>query len=256
MIRLVNFTAMTWSGYKGLIGLVIFFCCFIFPFSRLYAQVVVTGKVIDSAAHRPLFPATVLDQHSGEVTYTDSAGAYRMVVLPGDTLSFSFVGFRTAHYRIPGDRIARVLDVRLASRLQDLKGVEVHAHENFLPDSLWKIYTSPAPEKQRNRLLGGSSFGAGGFGLSFHPFTYFSKAEHLKRRLHKLQAAQDREKFSNAQYTPEIVHRLTGLSGDSLQLFLRKYQPTYGFSRYATRLEFWSWIMIQYQSWLNGSSEK
>jgi len=218
----------------------------------LRAQTRVHGQVRDTAG-LPLFPATVLDKTTREITYSDSLGRYQLQAFSGDTLVFSFVGYRARAFRVP-DRYDWSLDVTLSYHPQNLRAVEVRAGELFLPDSLWKIYTSPAPEPARNRLLGGSDFGGGGFGLVFHPFTYFSKAEHQKRRLHKMQLAQDHEKFSDAAYTPEIVHRITGLSGDSLRQFLQIYHPTYGFSRKATQLEYFSWILIQYRSWLSDSA--
>lgn len=214
---------------------------------------ILRGRVSDSATRQPLFPATIVDQTQRQVTYADSAGSYQMTVFAGDTLQFSFIGYQSRRSIIPRGQPVVELNIFLRSRPQGLRGVEVRAREPLLPDSLWKIYTSPAPEPRRNPLVGGSEFGAGGFGLVFHPFTYFSREAHLARRLHKMQASQEREKFAPAAYTPEIVHRVTGLSGDSLRMFLNRYRPTYGFSRDASQLEFWSWIMIQYRSWLADS---
>jgi hypothetical protein len=59
----------------------------------------------------------------------------------------------------------------------------------------------------------------------------------------------EKKAFIYSRYTPALVTRLTGLKGDSLRMFLDRYEPGYQFVRQATNLELWSWIKIRYKSW-------
>ncbi|HEX5555876.1 MAG TPA: carboxypeptidase-like regulatory domain-containing protein [Chitinophagaceae bacterium] len=230
--------------------LILVLCLFFIPFTAK-AQVVITGRVTGAASGAPLYPATVLDKTSGQAVYADTKGYYRIEVQPGDQLQYSYLGFYTLKYSVPL-RLTRVIhDVQLVSKREHLSEVEVHAKTPYQQDSLDRLRTFGDYLKEPvYPLMDKSSHSNGGFGLTFHPFTYFSKDQRRKRRFHKMYGKFEKKAFMDARYTPELVTRLTGLTGDSLQQFLQRFHPTYGFTRHATDLEFWSWIKIQYQSWI------
>jgi hypothetical protein len=218
--------------------------------ASLTAQVVITGTVTDAATGAPLYPATVLDTTSRQATYADSAGRYRIVALGGEVLEFSYLGYYARTYQVPA-RLSRIIhDEKLTSRTHKLQEVRVTALSPYQQDSLDRInafgdYLNQPPPP----LLDKHSHPEGGFGFTFHPFSYFSRSGRRSRRFHKMYGDFERKAYVYSRYTPALVTRLTGLKGDSLRMFLQRYEPDYRFVRQATNLELWSWIKIRYKSW-------
>lgn len=214
------------------------------------AQAVITGRVQDAATGAPLYPATVLDTTSGVAVYADSAGYYRLEVRPGDAIRFSYLGFYSETFQVPVGLTRMIHDVKLISRKQKLQQVEVRAMTPYQQDSLERAQAFGDYMNQPDtRLLDRQPPETGGFGLTLHPFSYFSKGERRKRQFQKSFPQLEREAFIDSRYTPELVTRLTGLRGDSLRQFLYRFRPEYSFTRQASDLEFWSWIKMQYRAW-------
>jgi hypothetical protein len=215
------------------------------------AQVIVTGTVTDASTGIPLYPATILDSSSSEAVQTDSAGHYRITVSGGDVLQYSYLGYYTRKWSIPA-RLTRIIhDEQLTSKAHQLREVQVTALSPYQQDSLERAATFGAYLREPPvPMLDKHAHPQGGFGFTLHPFSYFSKAQRRKRRFRKMYAQSEKNAFIYSRYTPALVTRLTGLKGDSLRMFLQRYQPGYAFVRHATDLQLWSWIRIRYKSWI------
>ncbi len=74
-----------------------------------------------------------------------------------------------------------------------------------------------------------------GFGIVLSPLSYTSKAAKQKRELKKRLLQQDRDDYIDRLFPAEWVERLTGLHGDSLNLFMYGYRPSYDFCRKTDR---------------------
>ena len=209
-----------------------------------------SGKVTDSTTGAPLYPATVYNASTRVASYTDSAGYYQIPVRSGQRLVFSFLGFHPQEYVVP-DRLAWVLhDVQMLPKSQRLQTVDVEALTPYQQDSLARReafgHYLDLPQAPLLDKSDGPSFG---FGLVFHPFSYFSKEERRKRKFHKRYAQNEETRFVDARYRPQLVEKYTGLQGDSLQAFMTARRPSYAYTRYASRLEFLSWIIRQARLW-------
>lgn len=238
------------------------FACLCCTVHMLHGQgILVTGRVTGQGSGYPLYPATITDLRSGAVTYADDSGRYQILTAGGDSLRVSYLGFYSRTFRVPAGLTRLIHDFQLAARTEKLKTLEVQALTPYGRDSLDRISTFSdylsKPEVPAVRMMDHPrdphSGVPAGIGITLHPFSYFSRAEKRKRRFHKMYSEFERKAFVQSRYTPRLVTRLTGLSGDSLRLFLARYEPDYDFSRTATDLEFWSWIKIRYASWVTDS---
>lgn len=230
-----------------------FFCLLFFSF-QLKAQILITGKVTDTVSNYPLYPATVLNKTTGEAVYADSLGDYRIQAHGGDELHYSYLGFYTEKYTVPTGLTRLIHDVHLVSKRQKLTSVEVRAMTDYQQDSMDRIGSfRDYLDKPKTKLAGvmdHNTNDVAGVGVTIHPLTYFSKAERNKRRFDKMFPNFEKDAYIDSRYTPELVTKLTGLTGDSLQSFLFHFRPDYDFTRAASDLEFWSWIKNQYKSWI------
>jgi hypothetical protein len=55
------------------------------------------------------------------------------------------------------------------------------------------------------------------------------------------------QKFIDTRYTPELVTKLTGYTGDTMILFMNTYPMDYSFARAASDLELKMWIRNNYK---------
>jgi hypothetical protein len=236
------------------------------------AQVLITGKVTDDKTNLPLYPATILDKTTGHAVYADSLGNYQITVQNGDELEYRYLGFYPEKYKVPAGLTRIIYDVALISKREKLKTVEVQALTPYQQDSLDRIKTfkhyldqpvTQLMDKNQHSLYekntednGTNTHNLAGFGFTFHPLTFFSKKERRKRRFHKMYEKFEKKAFIDSRYTQKLVHKLTGLQGDSLRLFISHHRPPYDFTRRASDLVFWSWIKRQYKEWLEEASER
>lgn len=210
-----------------------------------HAQVVISGHVTDAKASVPLYPATVLDATTGLATSADSSGYYRIEVNPGDVLLFKYIGFYTEKYEVPQRLEYIIHNVKLLSKRVKLKTLDVTALTPYQQDSLERVetvgYYLSLPVVHLVDF--------NGMGVTMHPLTYFSKAERRKRKFHKRYKSFEKNAFIDSRYKAPLVHRLTGLVKDSLRLFMFHHRPPYAFTRYASKLELWSWIIRNCRKW-------
>lgn len=63
---------------------------------------------------------------------------------------------------------------------------------------------------------------------------------------------KEQEMYVNSVYTPSLVNKVTRLDGDSLQLFMRYYQPDYSFIKSASDYDLYAEIKKQYGAFTKG----
>lgn len=201
-----------------------------------------------------LFPASVHNRTTGEAAMTDLGGNYRIAAHPRDKIVFSYLGYHPDSIVVTASSGEVRRDIYLIRRSEQLPQVEIGALTPYQQDSLERRQLfGTYLEKPKATVFESDKSPKGvntGFGLTLHPFTYFSKEERRKRHFHKMFARYEQEAFINNRYTPALVTQLTGLTGDSLGLFMRTHQPSYYFTRRVSDLEFGSWIKQQYKAWL------
>lgn len=231
---------------------------YVFPAVSM-AQVEISGYVTDSIKRTPLYPATVFDKTLGIAAFTDSSGYFHIVVKGDDELYFSYLGYYTIRYKVPRNLTNIIYNVQMLSKNEKLNEVTVRSLTSYQRDSLDRARTFgnylDKPDintinKEAHSLHDKPNPNYNnGFGIELNPFSLFSKKRKDKRKFGNMYNKMEQQSFIASRYTPDLVHKLTGLKGDSLSWFLYHYQPSYRFARYATDLEFWSWIKMKYKTW-------
>lgn len=220
------------------------------PLTGQCQRVEISGYVKDSLTQAPLYPATIYNKTLLVAAHTDSTGYYIISAHYGDVLTFSYLGYSTEEYKVPFGLSNIMHTVQMTPKSEQLQAVTILGLTPYQADSLDRIKTfKNYLDKPRYGFLSDASVGTG-VGLSLN-LDYFSKESRRKRRFHKMYFKFEQDAFIDSRYTPELVKKLTGLEGDSLTMFLYRYKPAYDFTRYATDLEFWSWIISCYRNWTN-----
>ena len=187
-------------------------------------QVEIRGTVYDQSQLFAMPGVSVLSS-SGVGTMTDSAGHYRVVLPPNDSIYFSYLGRHTA--KIPVKRVARgyPLDMSLAVRVDSLplvvvrpKAYRYDSAENR--DEYRKVF-----EYQPDYVVGGENGGIG-FNLDM---LFNAKKNRQMLALQRRLIEEEQDKYVSYRFNRTLVKRITGLQRPALDTFMRLYRPSYQF---------------------------
>lgn len=116
-------------------------------------RVLFTGIVTDSKTDQALPNCYIIIQKAGRGTLTDAKGYFSMNVYPGDTVTFTYVGYKTQYHVIPRvaeETYSAVIELREdAKLLQEVKVYPYRTEEEF--KQAFIDYRLP-DEKQREAL--------------------------------------------------------------------------------------------------------
>jgi hypothetical protein len=221
--------------------------------SVAYAQiiqhkiVIQKGTIRDAETGEPLYKATVLDLFSQTTTVTDEQGNYSLRVKDNDSLTFSMTGYASISRKVdPGSE----MNIELSHLAIQLPTYTLRSYTPFQLDSI-EMTNRYSKELHQNSVKPGySPANGGGFtGVIGGPIQKLSKSYRQNKRFQQTFWNDMQQKYVDTKYTPTLVHSLTGLTGDTLAMFMNSYPMEYGFARVATDLEIKMWIRTNFKEY-------
>ena len=210
------------------------------------------GKVLRKNTHEVLGAVTVHNISDNHFDQSDMGGNYRLAVRPGDTVIFSYTGYQPDTVRVDALILVDRYEVFLSPDVKQLATIKLGDLNAYQVDSLQRredysmFYDSkPLPMLENHNVYDG------GFGLRFHPFSYFDKKATQRRKLKKRLDQEERDDYINYKFARSFVTRLTGLDGDSLELFMNRYRPSYDFCRKATQQDMLLYVNDRFKEFKN-----
>jgi len=214
-----------------LLLIVLFTCC------SSYGQKI-TGIVIDKTTKQPINGALV--NLGSSKTYTNTSGVFEIInTALNDSLKVVHFAYKT--YTISISKAITTLHIELEPTVISLNIVTVNGDRNFKKDSIENRiayakqfnYKGPTimdaftgnPNKQPGELI------------SINPLLLiaaFTKKSTPEYKFNKILIRDEHEQYVDEKFNKGIVSRITGLSGDTLSVFLTQYRPTYQFVLKAT----------------------
>lgn len=186
----------------------------------------VAGRVLDKTTRDPLPSVTVVNLTGHLSTVTDAGGGFHMPAVLGDKVLFSLVGYKKDTLVI-GMFNANSPEILLSSLDFRLPEVTVFGKKNSYGEDSATRYQEYA------HLLDQSK--ANGFTSPVDAlYDVLSKRRKQVWRFQKIFQQYEQQKYLESRITPQVVTRLTGLTGDSLQVFLDHYHIDYYFARNAS----------------------
>ena len=208
---------------------------FCLAFSSIgFAQQQLTGKTIKRGGTEIIIGVNVINRTLVKGNISDMGGNYKIPARPGDTIIFSSAGYRPDTLIVRSYMFGESWLVDLRPNIAALPSVSVEEESNYQSDSLKRrdeyrwLLDRKHPVKLMNEKRPGDAPG-----FSFSPLGYYSKTEKDKRRLKRRLQQEEEDYYIDYKFPPVRVAQLTRLKGDSLQLFLRLYRPSYAFCRKA-----------------------
>lgn len=203
-------------------------CCF------TTKAAVINGDVTDAGTRLPIPHVTIVNIYTNESITTDSSGKFSIQVEKGQLLELKKLGYKVLRVRIPSGDIppyfklmmqigpVELPDFNLISKGRDYKKDSMEYAE------IYKTYLNFPQLK--------------GYEMIQHPFSALSKRNRQIWAFQKEYTWFEQQKYIDYTFNEKLVQHITGMSGDSAQVYLRVYRPSYEQLRSMNEYTFYSYI--------------
>ena len=202
------------------------------------------GVVTDAATGLPLFAVTVVNVKTQQGTTTDENGFYTLPANTGESIAFTYIGYKTEVRTKPVSVIISTMNVKLQPSTTQLKEFVFHGDKRskYQIDSAERkvIYHTVLSRKPPSPFNSPVSAIA----------ELFSKKARMAYQFQKDFAVDEENRFIDTRYTPALVTKMTGLTGDSMAHFMYAYPMPIMYAREASDLELKMWIRDSYKEWI------
>lgn len=227
---------------SGCIGALFLYLLFFLQHAN--AQVRVSGMVAEADNRTGLPGVTILNKTTRSGVVSNESGRFAIDAMPGDTLEFSILSYYKKSLTVP--TTSMFINVYLTRQIIGLGEVKV-VGKDYKRDSL-------AIRDEYGRYFNYHKPGAVDVlkTLPTNPITALtylvpSKARKRKEHFQEQLVYWEKEKFIDNRYNPELVERMTKLSGDELDTFMLRYRPGYQFLQDATEYDLMLFIKESYR---------
>lgn len=191
---------------------------------------------------------------AGRGTVTNSEGYYEIDVALKDSIWFSYLGKPTMKFPVTAIQSTLQLDISIQITIPTLKEVKIRPR-NYRQDSLQnrqdyaKIFNHQKPKLKTVT----PQYGAGmGFDLNEIINMFRFKRNRSIASFQKRLLQQEEDKYVDYRFSKSLVRRLTLLTGNELDSFMRLYRPSYTFTKFASEYDFQSYIKQAHIRFQNG----
>ncbi len=187
------------------------------------------GEVLDMDGKRPIAGVEIENVYTSLKVSTDEKGGFLIAATGGQLLEFKKQGYKTTNVRIPNGYMPSYFRIIIQRGIAELKEIDL-AGNRFDPKADSVRYHDLYKHELETPKL--STFEA-----IASPFSALSGKNKEVWRFQDDYADFQQQKYVDKTFNEELVTKFTGLKGDSLRYYMRRYRPTYeqvrGMSDYA-----------------------
>jgi hypothetical protein len=204
----------------------------------------IRGEVLDMDDKHPIEGVNIENIYTLLDITTDPQGAFLIAASNGQLLEFKKPGYKTARVRVPQGYIPpyfRIIMKKGISELQDMSVTHSNRYD-YTNDSLrfHEIYKHELDFPKMS-----------GLDMVEHPFSAMSGKNREMWRFQEEYDNAEKEKYVDKTFNEEIITKVTGLQGDSLHYFMRRYRPTYYQLKAMNDYNFYNFIKVSAHSYRN-----
>jgi len=202
--------------------------------ASVFAQTI-RGEVLDMDSKQPVTDVAIENIYNEFTISTDAKGGFLIAALGGQLLEFKKPGYKTVHVRIPNGYIPPYFRIIMKKGFPEIQNIDLAGGNryNYKEDSI-RYHEIYKHELDVPRMSG--------IDMVASPFSALSKKN---REIWQFQADYDKfekEKYVDKTFNAELITKFTGLKGDSLRYFMKRYRPTYEQLRAMNDYAFYSFI--------------
>mgnify|MGYP000843841495 CR=1 FL=1 len=192
--------------------------CICLHFPELEAAVL-TGDVTDVDNREPVAGVHIHNIYTGQSVWSDTNGRFEILAHSGELIEFKKDGYKITRLRVPPGQIPPYFKIMIQKGPQPLEDLlDPDKPRNYREDSL--EYDQLYRHLLRYPRLTGIE-------TLKHPFSAMSKKNQQIWAFQDNFAYFEQEKYIDYTFNETIISNLTGLKGDSLRAYMRKFRPSY-----------------------------
>lgn len=204
----------------------------------------IRGEVLDMESKHPVADVRIENIYTTLDISTDKLGAFLIAASSGQLLEFKKPGYKTVRVRVPQGYIPSYFRIIMKKGISELQGIAI-AHSNrydYRDDSIrfHELYKHELDFPKMSSI-----------DMISHPFSALSGKN---REIWRFQDDYDyfeKEKYVDKTFSEGVVTKFTGLKGDSLRYFMRRYRPTYEQLKSMNDYAFFNFIKFSVHSYRN-----
>lgn len=232
---------------KLIVNIALVSVCLFAISQRASAQIEVSGNVYDNSKLYAV-PDVMVSSTSGASDVTDSTGSYHITVSPTDSVFFTYNGKSTIKFPVKEMKNYTAFDISLHAQVKQkyklLNPVTVYT-DNYKFDSVEnrEKYANIFGDEKPGIHSTYDPGGAAGLDLDaligMFQFRKNKQQQAFKNRL----LDEEEERYIDYRFSSKTITRITGLTGDSLTDYKKRYRPDYYFVANSTLAQFYEYIL-------------
>jgi len=224
--------------------LLVFILCLFHP--PVMCQTI-RGEVVDMDNKQPLTDVSIENIYTGLDISSDSKGAFIIAAAGGQLLEFKKQGFKTTRVRVPMGYIPPYFRIIMKKGITEIQNVDLAGKNryDYTEDSI-RYHDVYKHELDFPKMSG--------IDMVASPFSALSKKNRQVWNFQEETANFEKEKYVDKTFNPELVTKFTGLKGDSLRYFMKRYRPTYEQLKSMNDYSFYSFIKKSVYTYRNAGN--
>lgn len=198
------------------------------------AAITIQGEVFDAGTRAPMADVSIVNVHTDDGTLTDEQGRFTIAVAKGQLLELRKIGYKTLRVRIPDGSIPSYFKLEMHPGPIELPEFDLQArNKDWKRDSAryYELYKGAIEFEKLD-----------GLDVIRHPFSALSKRNRQIWAFQKEYNYWEQQKFIDYTFNDKLINSITGLSGDSLNVYMTRFRPTYDFLRSVNEYTYYGYI--------------
>jgi len=193
----------------------------------------IQGQITDVNGGKPMANVKVQNMYTQEAVLSDADGKFSIEITKGQLVSFAQEGYKMLRVRIPQGNLPAFFKVVMERLKVHEEPAIAYGEEAYKADSA-KYYSLYKKELEFQEITG--------LDVIRHPFSAMSKHNQQVWAFQKEYQFYQRQKYIDFLFNDQQITKVTGLKGDSLQVYKQIFRPTYEQLRAMGEYGFYSYI--------------
>ena len=209
----------------------------------------IRGEVLDMDDKHTVAGVNIENIHTSLSVSTNEQGAFLIAAISGQLLEFKKTGYKTVRVRIPKGFVPPFFRIIMTKGFAEIKDMNV-ANNNrydYKSDSI-RFHDLYQHEIDFPKLSS--------FDMIAHPFSALSSKNREVWRFQEEYDQFEKEKYVDRTFSEAVITRFTGLQGDSLHYFIKRYRPTYEQLRSMNDYTFYNFIKTSVHQYRNRNTPR
>jgi len=193
------------------------------------------GEVLDMDDKKPVNNVSIENIHTDFSVTSGADGGFLITATGGQLLEFRKGGYKTTRVRVPQGYIPSYFRIIMQKGISPLRDMYVSKDNryDYKEDSLkfHELYQHELDFPKMSAMQ-----------MIASPFSAMSKKNRQIWQFQDDYADFEKEKYVDKTFNDAIVAKFTGLSGDSLRIYKRRFRPSYEQLRSMNDYNFYNYI--------------